>query len=644
MNSLKKVFLLLFSLVLFSYPLSSQNSDPQGIALCDSIYAFFNDLNFDIEKQDIISPVDNTFPYNIILHFDKQNPYDDKNLIICIKMESAYKNQDLVFDLIKDLLYRDFNSTLLFIYGTETDSAGLNVITGSESFLTKLNPAFNYSAFILNLTSNKNMILTGSEGQTSPSWLVNATYNAYIDEHLSQDLPIYYLSQLAKLKFNKNPLFAAFAEENIPVISAGFNLETTNKRIVYNVISNFLDSYSSEQDFECDYHSLMLRIGNRKFWLSEYTIIKILLIVTFLSLLLVFVLAYLSSSIKSAVWTEIRKNWYTLPVTFLLTIAGCFIAKLIYIASTKNGTKAITDFGLPVLEIILSSVLISTFYLIEILLHKKSYGERSIDFLVLITTFINEVIFILSDISLFPLFLFICLCSILSLIIHKNWFHVLIFLIFIVIYYPYVNLLHIACDSASLKNFLISSNMTIFALALCVLPIYMMWLRILTAIQNSISKRRVYVITIIAGFILSSATLILFNNLLYKNTNISYEEPIVEEIDDLEGSLINISYSDKKIFENTYRTVNIALSEDVTCMELNLKGAKITPVLYSDNDYEQLSSDTVSFGIPVYPPKNLTFSFGTSDPKTTIEVRALINKDGSQKIYSKSIIAVIGDK
>lgn len=639
MISLKKIFLSLFLLIFLLPSLSSQNSVPKGISLCDNIYSFFSDLNFNLEKQEIIASGDNTFPYNIVLHFDRQNPYDQNNLIICIKMESAYKNQNLVFDLISDLIYRNFNSTLLFIYGTDVDSEGLLVVDGSKSFLNNLDADKNYTAFILDLDSKKNTVQTGSEGQTSPSWLINSTYDAYINERLSQDLPVYYLSQLSKLNFNTNPVFSSFAQHSIPVISAGFNLETVSQEKVSRVVSAFLDDYTKNKNSDNDYHSLMFRIGNKKFWLSEYTIIKILIVMTFLSLAFVFVLAYLNSSIRSAVWKEIRKNWYTIPVTFILTIGGWYFAKLIYMAATKGGQTAQTAFGLPVLAIIIGFALISAFYLMELLFHKKSYGERSIDLLIVMTTFLNECIFCLADISLFPLFLFLCLCSILLLIFHKNWIHIVFFLIFILIYIPYINLLYISNQVSGLKQFLASSNIAVFAYALCVLPIFIMWLRILIAIQNKFSKRRVFVITICTAYFVFMIVCLIVNKVSFSDPEAKIDNSQVEVVEDTNGQIINISYNDKNIFENIYRTISISLNENVKCMELNLTDEDGNPVLYSENYYQQTSANQSNFLIPVYPPKNTTFSYGTETVNGTINVKVLVEENNTHKIYTKTISA-----
>lgn len=639
MNSLKKYILCFISLIFFTLSLSSQASKLKGIALCDYLYDFFQEFNFNVEKQNIVAPGDNIFPYNLVIHFDNQNNYDQNNLIVCVNMESAITHKKIIFDLISQLNFVNFNSTLLFIYDSQLPYSDIMAATGIDDFLLNLNTDKNYTAIIFDLDSEENTIQTGAHGQTSPSWLIDATYNAYLKEKLSQDLPVYYISQISKLKIHTNEIFSAFAEKNIPIISAGFNVSKTKEETISKVIFNFFDAYSKDKNSECNYHSLMIRIGNKKFLLSEYNIIKVLIIITFLSLAFVFILAYLNSSIKSLAWTDLRKNWYTVFVTFILMLGGAFFAKLIYIAFTKNGSTASTAFGLPVLQIIFSSALVSAFFLLEVLFHKKSYGERSIDIIIVLLTFINQALFCLIDVSLFPLFLFICCCSILSLILHRNWFHIVLFIVFIVLYIPYVSLLYKSSDTLSLKEFFINNSIYVYAVCFAVLPIFMMWLRILTAIQKKISKNSSFIIIISASFAFFMLTFIIFNKIAYSDKKAESKELQISKTEDISNKYIKLEYTDKQIFENTYRTIQINLQDDVLCAQINVINDEGTPVLYSENSYIQSNTNSAIFTVPLNPPRKMYFSYGTNNSKQIIEVKILKLENDTPFIYTKSITA-----
>lgn len=639
MNSLKKAFFAFLSFSIFSVALCAQSSNLRGISLCDYLYDFFSEFDFEVEKQNIIAPGDNKLPYNLVMHFDNQNSYDNNNLIICLKMDSAHRHQEVIFDLISQLRFRKINSTVLFVYESDTPTLGIVTASGNDSFLSNLDTDKKYTALILNLDSDKNTIQAGAEGQNSPSWLINATYDAYLDERLSQDLPVYYLSQISKLKYNSNEIFGSFAEENIPIISAGFNLNTTPSETVSRVISNFLDYYAADKNQDCDYHSLMFRLGSKKIWLSEYHIIKVLIIITFLSLVFVYILAYLSSSIKSVAWKDLRKSWYTIPVTLILIILGSYLAKFIYLACTKQGTTATTAFGLPVLQIIIASALVSGFYLLEVVFHKKSYGERSIDILIIITTFLNLCLFSLVDISLFPLFLFICFCSIISFLAHRNWLHIVFFIVFIVIYIPYISLLYSSSNVVSLKEYFASTSIFIYVIAIAGLPIYLMWLRILTAIQQKHSRNRIFIILISSAYVGFMIIFMILNKAAYSNKSATTTITELEKIEDTQNKYVKIHYEDKQIFENIYRTVYLELDDKAVCTQVNIVGTEGAPVLYSENYYIQSNANSAIFTVPIFPPEKLTFSYGANKAPQTIEAKVLVNDGGKQAIYTKSITA-----
>lgn len=639
MNSLKKAFFCLLSFIFFSLPLASQSSDLKGISLCNYLYDLFDEFNFDVEKQNIVAPGDNTFPYHLVVHFDNQNSYDQNNLIICVNMDSSHKHQKIIFNLLSHLRFVNFNSTLLFIYDSELPYSDIMAATGIENFLENLDTDKNYTAIIFDLDSKENTIQTGAHGQTSPSWLIDATYNAYLKEKLSQDLPVYYISQISKLKIHTNEIFSAFAEKNIPIISAGFNVSTTPPETISKVITNFFEAYSKDKNSECNYHSLMLRLGNKKFLLSEYNIIKVLIIITFLSLAFVFILAYLNSSIKSLAWKDLRKNWYTIFVTFILMIGGAFLAKLIYMSFTKNGTTATTAFGLPVLQIIFASALVSGFYLLEVLFHKKSYGERSIDIIIVLLTFINQALFCLIDVSLFPLFMFICCCSILSLILHRNWLHIVFFIVFIVLYIPYVSLLYQSSDTLSLKEFFINNTIYIYVVSFAALPIYMMWLRILTAIQKKISKNSTFIIIISASFAFCMLVFMIVNKIAYSDKRADSKQIEISKVEDTSSKYITLEYKDKQIFENTYRTISVDLQDEALCVQVNVINEEGTPVLYSENSYLQSNTNSAIFTVPLNPPRKMSFSYGTNKNNQKIEVKVLKIENEKPFIYTKSLIA-----
>lgn len=644
MKHLKKLFFTVFTFLFFTLPSFSQSSSPNGVFLCDYLYNFFSDFDFDIQKQEIVASGQNNIAYNIVMNFNNQES-SDTHLIIGLKMQDVYKYNDIVFNLISVLQYKKINSSVLLIYESDFETPKNEyVITakGCENFIKNLDVDKKYTALLINLEAAKNTILTGAEGLTSPSWLINATYDAYLQEKLSQDLPLYYLSQISKLKLNTNQTFGSFAQENIPIICANFNVETATSQKVSNVLSNFLSFYEKNKDADCDYHSLMFRLGNKKIWFSEYHIIKVLIYVIFISLLFLFFLTYLNSSVKTLAWKDIKKNWYTIPVTIALIITSSFLSKLIYLAVTKKGSTATTAFGLPILMIISSFIAVSIFYLYQVIVHKKKYSERSLDILVVLFTFINQSVFCLIDISLFPLFLLICLLSIVSLLIHRNWFFITLFFILIFIYVPYSTLLYNSSNLVSLKNFFISNNSYIFVITLASLPIYIVYLRILTAFQKKITQNSFYIIVIAGAVFFFLAVFILLNYTTFSKQKALSQNNEISIIEDNNQNYINVHVDDELIFENTYRTIFLSLAQNVKSCSVEVQSKNENPILYSDNHFIQESATSAIFVLPSYPPSHLSFSYGTNPTWQKITIKALVTKNDQEIIYTKSII--LGDE
>ena len=108
--------------------------------------------------------------------------------------------------------------------------------------------------------------------------------------------------------------------------------------------------------------------------------------------------------------------------------------------------------------------------------------------------------------------------------------------------------------------------------------------------------------------------------------------------------LIDLSYSDKSIFGDVIRTINVSLPENCLLCDLMISTDRVFPVLYSDNDYTSISNNSVRFSIPDNPPQKMTFSYGAAMTSCKITVSAVIagNAEDEYQFISKAI--EIGDR
>ena len=103
--------------------------------------------------------------------------------------------------------------------------------------------------------------------------------------------------------------------------------------------------------------------------------------------------------------------------------------------------------------------------------------------------------------------------------------------------------------------------------------------------------------------------------------------------------LIELSYSQKHIFGDVIRTINVALPQNCLLCDLTITTERVFPILYSDNDYTTISNNAVRFSIPDNPPQKMTFSYGAAMTPCKITVSAVTegSTEGEYQFISKSI-------
>lgn len=596
---------------------------------------FLNKNGLKPEKVPLILSTSNDFAYSIYVNIDQNtNEQNNKtNLIFCFSLEEAFIYQDLLKNLITDLKYRPFSSSIYLSYESTKNIPRHRTITGIENYINIIDTNKTNYACIIKFNSDENKIITNSMKHISPSWMVNNAYEAYISNDIAQNLPVYYLSQLSGMFYNREEYFSDFSSFEIPSIELCFNTKNTQHEIVSNTLSNFINSFELSNRSENDYHSIIFKIGNKKIYISEYTIIKIIIITIFLSLFFIFILSFINSNLKIEAWKDIRKDWFTIPITLAITIISFFIAKGIYL-KFSTGRQDLTAFGLIVFQILLASAFVSLFYWFEVSVRKKDYGERSIDNLILIVTFINQFIFCLSDISLFPLFMVICILSILSIILKKNWFHILLFIFMIIIYLPYIILIYQTTQPQSIRNVISRSNLIIFMISLILLPIYLMLFRVLTAIRKKVFRKRIFALIISSTYIFFLFVIIIPNYTYFNSKpNTTAFAKLIEQENDID-SVLKINNVEQKILGENINTLSIETPVQAEFINVRLLGTTIIPLIYSDEEYTIDNKQNISFKISQYPPKKMTFKYCSNGLPYNIEVQAIYKTKNDNEYYS----------
>ena len=124
----------------------------------------------------------------------------------------------------------------------------------------------------------------------------------------------------------------------------------------------------------------------------------------------------------------------------------------------------------------------------------------------------------------------------------------------------------------------------------------------------------------------------MLNRILYSNNkNIQQTELIKTG-----GSFdFEFSYTDKKIFSDTIRTVHMETKDIPVYASLKVEASQQgNGVLYSENEYILDTFDSAVFTLPLYPPRRIDFSYGCTDLPQTLIAEQIFYNEQDNSYYS----------
>lgn len=643
MMKIKRFLSIIF--IYFSLSFLVAANIPSGIELCDSIYSQIKDFHKNTTLQPLVTGGTNTFPYNITITFPGKNP-GANNLIFYFTMEDAYSNIEVIKQLADISRSKEtaFDIIILLAYGEnqtffQYEETYFMTIKGSRTFLNNLNTNKNYAAICVNLDSPENTVITGSMGTTSPTWLVKETYNAFKIAQINQNIPALYLSQLYHFHFFAENALSDFLTGSIPSVLLKFKQEDSQKCI--SVLSQLIDSYSQNLDEDWDRHSLMLSIFGHQFWLTEYSILRIILFSILISILFIAFFSIINNNLKKEAWSKINSCWYTYPMTVLLSLILFYVVKGIFLLFHITAFSVTNPFLLLTVQLSTVFSALTVFYIFEIKINKK-YIARSIDYLIIISTFINEAAFTIIDISLFPILLMICLIAILSIIFKNNILHIILFFCMIIPFIPYIQQIFLNSNSQNLKFFLFSSNFIPLFLSVLLSPFFLLYFRILT--ESFLLFKQKFIFPVIFSFIFISICILSIMGTVFskKQLNEASTFNLNRKITKIDDDFISVKIDDQKVFEDIIRTITLDLGKIPEVCTVTVTSERNNPVNYSDNEYITGTNNTTRFTIPANPPQYMTFSYGAAKIPGKVTVNAIYKTDTENEYIIRTKIIETG--
>ncbi len=586
--------------------------------------------------QSLILNGDNSFPYNIILNYPSKDSQADgtiPNLFLCFYQDDIADNMDIPLSLVKYIKKAELpvNISIVFAYGERQFIEKEGMIYGTDVFVKALSSNEDNTVIICDLDAKSTKVITSSRRMIAPSYLIKIAFNSFLHSSLNKQIPNYYVSQLYSYSFFYDRNLSTLFENEIPGIKLEYSRET-EQSVIEESLENIIKAFSLTSNRTWDHHFLMVKVFNRFLRLKETATIKMVITIFLIWLIFIFMLIFVNRRQKRTTWNAIKHIWYAIPVTFLLILISFFLGKLFFSAFLTPSTDARKIIFLSGTQLIISFFICAAFYTI-ILLTNTKFGEKSIDYLIVFSCFINQSIFILVDISLFPIFMIICFLSILAFVIKNNPLHITVFFLMILIFVPYLTSLISYAYIQDLRIYLITNNKVPFFMAALLYPLFLIYFRILTSISRNSKNTLTFFITHSSFFLV---VLILLPIISYQAIKEIEKNNVKESITfekSTEENAITVHYFDKKIFDDIIRTIDIQIKGQPLQCDVRLHSNLYQPLLYTDNAYTTISYTTVFFNIPSNPPQEMRFSYGTDNRPATLTVTAFFKTD-KENVYS----------
>ena len=631
-------------ILLTSYFVAAKENKPVGIELSSEVHTFLRKNGFSPSTQSLVVSGENTFPYNIIVTFSPEQNTSPENLILVFFQEDIPENQEIILKALSQIREKEypFTITTLFAYGEKQVLEKADMIYGTQIYLESLNTNLSHTAVIFDLESDKNEIETTAESLSSPPRLIKNAMNLYKSNGVSIKFPAIILSQLSSYSFITCPVLSRFFSYEIPAIKLTLGNISDDKTVEADskikIISDFVELFSEKADTSWEHHFLIIKLFGSYHTVSEKMILHIVIPTIFLWLLFIFILVFVNRRLKKHTWYTIGKVWWSVPLTYLLITIGFFLGGALFRNITVNSSYAAKIYGQLIFQISISLLLTFSAYLIILTLNTK-FNERAVDYLLVISCFINQSIFILADISLSPIFILICLLSLLALTVKNNYLHFALFLLMIMPLMPYVNRMVNTANIKYLSDYLAARKSIYFVMPLVIYPIFIVLFRIITWVRSS--RKKINYVIISAGLIFAFITLTfsIFGFVRIRGLNKKQSQPYEIKINPLGSELIELSINDKNVFDDIIRTIDINLKKKCLICDILITSEEGTPILYSDNDYTNPSVNQSRFSIPNNPPDEMSFSYGASKAPCRITVSAVYEDEnsGSYQFISRSL-------
>lgn len=652
----------------------------KGKQLSDYVYNELTGRKISARQLQLCRTEENNFPYNIIIQYNgtadsentKQSPYD--TILFLFNQDNILNHLDFIESFCNWCNQQEFNFNISIVLTAcdKSQISGNDNMTGTEVFASMIQGSESYCAVYTNLDAEKiNTITPGSGKMISPLWLVSLVNEILEENQIKSTIKGSFYLSLYKLDILRSSrILASLLTRNIPAVEISLRKADISDERLTKLYKNFVTDFSKKTSFREDTHYTPIKLFGKTFWIIEHLTIVLLLILITLSLISICDLGFIfrkGHSLRNLTTKRALRTLYLVPITIIILTLCLQLAQ--FPARLLNNTIIRNPLAVLGIKVIVSFVLISLFYLLELRFHKKA-DSYTYEYLLRLSSLLNVFLFSAIDISLFYLFATIYIIVSISLHIKNS---VVLYIFFILSLLPYIHLIYtisIYSSITQLMPLLFANPLYNLILSCAITPLSIILLRIFlqltqgkikmpakeeikeiqpsesdnfsetdnslqklpatlpeaqtfSEIQKKIKKRFPFLyiliiavtIVLLIGIIFGSTKLIQNN---FKN-NVEFNNITGRIIDSPENQFLLVSYKDSNYYGGTIRQLFINTQKPATRVEIFVSGESENPIYYTTYTFSPSDKDNqIKFDFPDFPPERFTVNYTPDNSAVSI--------------------------
>lgn len=646
-----KVSLLFLMYFCLTYLCFAGINAPKGAAQCRLVENLCREAGVTPTQSALVTSVNehqSDFPFNITLDFPAssdnlplQKVVVQEKFLIILSQEDCMEKPDLFTNLLSILSAQNLNYDIkiLLSYGEKTSISGFQVVSGIEEYMKKLENPQDYAVLILSLCSDKTKVISGSGNMVSPSWIVKNAYDSINKNRLLTSFESSYISFSYKHNLYQDDKLEFFLKAGLPAIHVFLNKDM-DLEMAGNFFKDFLILGEEEAGFSLDNHSIMVTFFHHSLWINEKNITRLILFTIFLSFFLLATYTFINGSSRFQAWRHIKEIWFYPGLIYIISLAIFFGYRFLEEILRAKGINIPVYISICI--ILPMNLAVISYAFIAALKYSPVFKRRTVDFLTLICSSMNLILFPLYDITLFPIFAVEFILAWLSTIFTRNIFHILILILFEIPFLPFIMHVFNTADPVLLQKTITGNWFLVPALYFLLLPQYLSCFRVFTGINfywldkkiagMSTDRKNILIMAIFLGAFEIILSIILPPSL--KQNYSSIPETVIMESPE---SFITAKVETEEVFGDTISKVEITSQIPLFLCNVEISGNNATPILFSDYDYILENSKTSVFRLPQYPPQKLSFAYGTNPQENEYIIITGVYEDEGV-LYSQKVI------